>query len=468
MFFSLSILPPGRSLVLWLWALLLAMAVAPAGADSAPLSLNEALAHTLERHPELAQFPYRRRAAEARELQAGLMPNPELAVEVESIGGSGRFSGTDSAEASLVLSQLIELGGKRGRREQVARYRTDLVDSEYRQVRWQVLAETVRRFVGVAEAQENVQLAQLSLGLARESEETIRQRVQAGTTNDASLQRSAIAVTRAELAVASAQQQLASRRVALAVQWGESEPDFEQVRAELYELVSLPEFGSVRRHLEAAPELSRYLTERRLREAEVQLAQARGRQDLRVGIGLKEVQETDDHAFTLSLSMPLGVSDRNQGEIRARRAEYERLALEEKATRVQLIARIQRLYLELEVFRSTALRLRSEALPSARAALESIRRGYREGLYTYVELVDARRERLAVERDALKAAVNFHQTLVTLEQLTGTGLTGQWTLTPDGINGATDSYELQYEPQDEPREHQKPEPRPFKEQAGES
>lgn len=429
--FTFILTPPlGRSGVIGLWVLLLAMATAPAGADSAPLSLNQALAHTLERHPELAQFPYRRRAAEARELQAGLPPNPELDVEVENIAGSGRFSGTGSVETSLVLSQLIELGAKRDRREQVARYRTDLVDNEYRQVRWLVLAETVRRFLAAAEAQENIQLAELSLQLVRESRETIRQRVQAGTANDASLQRSAIAVTRAELAVTSAQQQLSSARIALAAQWGESEPEFERVVAELYELVALPEFPQVRRHLETAPTLSRYITERRLREAELQLARVRGRKDLRIGVGVKQVQETDDHAFTLSLSMPLGVRDRNQGEVRARRAEYEQLALEEKAARVDLMARVQRLYQELEVFRTTALRLRNEALPSARGALDSIRRGYREGLYTYSELVAARQERLEVELDALNAAVNFHQTLVTLEQLSGTGLTGQWSLTP--------------------------------------
>src|SRR5690625_3217477 len=125
MFLTLFTLPPGRRGVLALCALLLAMATAHAAAAPKPLSLNEALAHTLERQPALAQFPHRRRAAEARELQAGLIPNPELAVEVENVGGSGSFAGTDSAEASLVLSQLIELGGKRGRREEVARYRTD-------------------------------------------------------------------------------------------------------------------------------------------------------------------------------------------------------------------------------------------------------------------------------------------------------------------------------------------------------
>lgn len=419
------------------WLLAFSLLCVSAVAEPTPLSLNEALARTLESHPELAQFPYRRRASEARELQAGLRPNPEVVLEVENIGGSGRFSGTDSTETSLVLSQVIELGGKRGQREQVARRRTDLLEREYQTVRWQVLAETVRRFLQVAEAQEQIRLAELSLELARQSRESIQKRVRAGTTNDASLQRATIALTRAELAVTDARQAGASARVSLAAQWGDSEPLFERVSANLYQLVSMPDFAEVRNHLASSPELQRFLTEKRLREAEMQLASARGRQDLRVGVGVKHFRDTDDHAFTLSLSMPIGVNDRNQGGMAARRAEYEQLALEEKAARVELMARVQRLYQELTVFQQTAEQLRLKALPAARDALGSISRGYERGLYTYLELAEARRERLAVERDILAAAVNFHQTLVTLEQLTGTGLTGQWTLEADAVKRAS-------------------------------
>ncbi|WP_027330123.1 TolC family protein [Marinimicrobium agarilyticum] len=428
--------PSGRAGWLSVWLLTLSLLSISANAEPAPLSLNEALARTLESHPELAQFPYRRRASEARELQAGLRPNPELALEVENIAGSGRFSGTGSAETSLVLSQVLELGGKRSQREQVARHRTDLLEREYQTARWQVLAETVRRFLQTAQAQEQIRLAELSLELARQSRDTIQRRVRAGTTNDASLQRATIALTRSELALAGARQQLTSARVSLAAQWGESQPSFERVLASLYQLVSLPDFAQVRAHLASSPELTRFLTEKRLREAELQLARARGRQDLRVGIGVKQMQDTDEHAFTLSLSMPIGTSDRNQGTVAARRAEYEQLALEEKAARVELMARVQRLYQELTVFRQTAEQLRLKALPAARDALESISRGYERGLYTYLELAEARRERLAVERDILTAAVNFHQTLVTLEQLTGTGMTGQWTLEPDAVKRA--------------------------------
>src|SRR5512133_3421062 len=50
-----------------------------------PLDLSEAMALSLLRHPELRMFSADIRIAEARRLQAGLRPNPELEVEVENI-----------------------------------------------------------------------------------------------------------------------------------------------------------------------------------------------------------------------------------------------------------------------------------------------------------------------------------------------------------------------------------------------
>src|SRR6187402_471561 len=80
----------------------------------------EALQNTLENSPQLAVYPYEQRAAEARALQAGLRPNPELEMEVENVAGSGDYSGTQNAEYTLTLSQVIELGDKRQSRQALA------------------------------------------------------------------------------------------------------------------------------------------------------------------------------------------------------------------------------------------------------------------------------------------------------------------------------------------------------------
>ncbi|MGH8458739.1 MAG: TolC family protein, partial [Nevskiales bacterium] len=81
--------------------------VPPAGS---PLTLREAVQQSLKRNPDLKVFGFSLRAQDARALQAKLRPAPELSVEVENILGSGETKGTDAAEATFALSQVIELG----------------------------------------------------------------------------------------------------------------------------------------------------------------------------------------------------------------------------------------------------------------------------------------------------------------------------------------------------------------------
>ena len=90
--------------------------VEPTGA----ITLRKALALALMHNPELKAYSWDIRISQARELQAGLWPNPEFGVEVEDVGGSGELSGFDAAETTIQLSQLIELGGKSDKRVKVA------------------------------------------------------------------------------------------------------------------------------------------------------------------------------------------------------------------------------------------------------------------------------------------------------------------------------------------------------------
>ena len=86
------------------------------------LTLGKALALTLMHNPELKAFSLEVRVAEARQLQAGLRPNPELDVEVENVGGTGPLRGFDGAESTIQLSQLIEFGNKAEKRRKIASF----------------------------------------------------------------------------------------------------------------------------------------------------------------------------------------------------------------------------------------------------------------------------------------------------------------------------------------------------------
>jgi outer membrane protein TolC len=89
------------------------------GAESSesgrPLTLAKALALTLEHSPELSAFSWDIRSAEARIIQAKLIPNPEISVEGENLSVfSGSQSGNEMQD-TLRLSQLLSWVARDGR-----------------------------------------------------------------------------------------------------------------------------------------------------------------------------------------------------------------------------------------------------------------------------------------------------------------------------------------------------------------
>jgi len=89
------------------------------------LSLEQAVALAILRSPDLAAFAWEVRAREARVIQARAHPNPELHVLAEELG-TNRELITGGEQTTIQLGQLIELGGKRSARSQVASLARDV------------------------------------------------------------------------------------------------------------------------------------------------------------------------------------------------------------------------------------------------------------------------------------------------------------------------------------------------------
>ena len=86
--------------------------VTAAEMSGAPLTLRTAIERALDRRPELVAFQFRFRIEDARLSQAGLAPPVQLEALIEDAADTGERSGLQSAQASLVLSHVIELGGR--------------------------------------------------------------------------------------------------------------------------------------------------------------------------------------------------------------------------------------------------------------------------------------------------------------------------------------------------------------------
>jgi outer membrane protein, heavy metal efflux system len=387
------------------------------------LTLAQAVELALRTNPELLASRYELTTAQARIVQAGLRPNPDLDVELENFAGSGATTGTDALETTLSLSQVVELGGKRGSRRAAAEADLDLINVEQRARQLDVLAEVTRRFIDVVAAQQRIQLAQQTSQLAQQTFDATNARVQAARSPQAEASRARIALTRASLEARQAASQLRSARYGLSAMWGSTEPQFTQASADLFALRNVDSFASLMNRIERNPDLLRFVSEARLRDAELRLAQANARPNLALSIGVRRLEETSDTALVAGFSMPLPVFDRNQGAIREAQARRAQSEAEWNSALIRTRAAMYALYQGVSAARERAESLRNEALPQAQTALEQTQSGYERGRFSFLELLTAQQEVIELRAAAIDAATDYHQLLAELERVTSEPLT---------------------------------------------
>lgn len=393
-----------------------------ARAEEPTLTMRDALSRTLQSNPDLAAYQYVLKANDGRVTQAGFRPNPVLTSELENVFGSGDTQGLKGAELTLGLSQLIELGGLRDKRVAVARSARAGLEAEGHIRRLDVIGEAARRFVTLVSQQEEHQLTHLAVELAEKTAKAVQRRVAAAKSPEAEEDRAAVALERAKLADAHAEHELLAARYDLAALWGDARPDFGTASADLYALPPVGDYDQLLLALEKTPDLTRYLSERRLRDSEVNLALASRNPGVEVGAGLRRLQETRDTALVFSVGIPLPIYNRNQGVIAEAQALKEGAAAEQTAALIKARAQLFRNYRELLDRSREVTALRERALPRMEAALKNTEYAYERGRYSYLELVDAQRELLAVRDGLIDAATEYHLTLIEIERLTGTAV----------------------------------------------
>lgn len=388
------------------------------------LTLREALALALTEHPELAPFAWQARADEARVLQAGLRLNPELGLQVEDVLGTGNFGGGREAQTTLQLSQVIELGGKRRARSEVAAQARGITQSEYELRRVEVLGDVTQRFINVVANQHALDLALTNRQLANDALRTVQERVTAGKGSALEERKAQLALARGELLFEGAQHELSAARKKLAVSWRNTNPMFDRAEADLFARQAVPPFNVLVTRLSKSPEIARWVSEKKLREAEIKLADARRVPNVTVGGGVRRLEGSGHEALVFGFSMPLQLFDRNQGSVAEARALLGRTKANQKAEGARLAAVLLGFYEELAHDAHVMAALEKEILPKAEEALAISREGFAQGRFSFLEVLDAQRTIFDVKQEYIQTATSYHQFLVEMERLIGQPLAG--------------------------------------------
>ena len=338
---------PTRKLLLLTFLIALPLAAIAAESDGNSITLAGALARTLRGSPELAAFSFELRAAEARILQAGLRPNPELSLDLENPTGSGPFKSGDQMQNTLTLSQLIELGGKRPARIFEAEAGRALVGREYQVKRVEVLKATTLAFIDALAAQRRMELAEEVVKVYGEAVTLTEQRVGVGKASAVESIRAKVAVSSARIEVEQARRDLAVARGNLAAQWGAKKADFGEVRGDLDQHQPGPSLQTLRQRLLGNPNLARWTAERERREATLAKQQTLARPDITVLGGPRVIGKAEDATFVAGFSIPLPFRNRNEGNIAEARANLAKLEEEKRAAEARAFAALNEAYQKL-------------------------------------------------------------------------------------------------------------------------
>ena len=415
-----------RSLVQsWTGACLLALlsfiAVPAAAQRAAPrrVTLPEAIAAAERGSLDLRLARGAVDAARARVVTAGTRPNPTVALDREQLGGNGGYH-----ETVLSVGQALDLSGQRGARREAATREVAAAEVRLEAERARVRADVTRAYLRGAAAEARLRSLGEAGSLFQNAERAGQARFREGDISAYELQRLQVEAARYATLSAEAALELrqAARELALLLRPDSTAPTDDAVLpADTLGAVALRDAS-----LGADAALARALRRAEVRAAEADLAAARAAVDLRtrgrrpnptVTAGLKE-QAGGQAGVVIGVSVPLPLSDRNQGPIAEAQAD-----LAQAETRVVLARRAAEAEVRRALERRTSLAerlaLREGLLTRARALLASARVAYAEGEMSLLELLDAAETFRTTREGADVLLAEYLTSVADLERATG-------------------------------------------------
>ena len=383
------------------------------------ITLRKALALALMHNPELKAFSWDVRVSDARQLQAGLWPNPELDVEVENVGGSGELSGFDGAETTIQLSQLIELGDKSDKRIKVASLEKELAGLDYEAKRLDVFTEVTKAFIEVLTTQQRLALTKELLQLSEELVDTVSKRVDAGKDSPLEKGKAAVAHSNIRIKHRQAIENLEFARKQLASTWAGETPCFESAAGDLDSLPQLPAVEELTLLISENPDIARWPLEVDKGKASLELEKANAISDITLSGGMKRFNETDDNAIVFGISIPLPISDTNQGGRMEAAYALSRVREEQRAAQSDIQMELARAYQALSNSHAEATELDNNILDEAESVFEASRTGYSVGKLDYLHVLDAQRTLFEVKTQYINALGSFHTAKTDVERLIG-------------------------------------------------
>ena len=296
-----------------------------------PLVLAQAVQEAVDHNLSLLAERYNLSIAEARIVTAKLRPNPVVSAGLDYVDFLRTFSRDNQGgptEYNLRTDFVLERGGKRDRRIEVAQTAREVAQLQLLNTMRSLVLDVQNAFVDVQQAKENLALARENQREFQNIVEVNATRVRAGDLAKVELVRTQVAALQFQNAVRTAEAKLQIAGNKLQGLMGRSVPsaDFDvagELRRDAGPVV-LEEVAAQAQQLR--PDLLALRKDQARSLAEIRSQLAQGKVDFTVGAEYhREYHNGNANALGFFFSAPLPVWNRNQGEIERARREQEQI-----------------------------------------------------------------------------------------------------------------------------------------------
>jgi outer membrane protein, heavy metal efflux system len=390
--------------------------VQPAPAAEQAVPLADLLVRAEAVFPSLVAARQARRQAEFRAVAAGALPAVTLNV------GAHLGQGASGDDQDIMVSGRLELGGKRRLRAEEARREVEAARAREAQARTELRFQVRSTFADLRAAAAEERLARENLDLAQTFLRLAEAQFAAGDVPQTNVLRAQIEVENAAQAVTAAAAVTAARRATLNVFIGAT-PDapLEVPEAALTPAVPL-DLPTLRELAQSRPDLRAAAATLRAREAAVGVARSARRPDLTADAAHASLDDLSGNVLRVGLAFPVF----DFGVTRANTRVAQAAAGEQRANldllRRQAAQEVETAYRNLLAARQQAERLGGPQLERVRRLRDLAELGYREGEFSYLELLDAQRAYQATFAQYLRAVAAASSAEAALERAVGGSL----------------------------------------------
>lgn len=403
-------------------------------------SLEELERRALDKNPALAQAEAVIRAADARRLQAGLLPNPVVGYTAEDVP----VDDTSEGKHGIFVAQEIPLGGKLRLSRKVLEQDLAQTRSAAEAQRLLLVSEVRRLYYRTLAAQTRVALRERLAHLTQEAVEITKQLYNTGAAdapdqlaveNEALLRESDLSAARIEL-----DQTWAALRAVVA------DPDLQPGRVS-GDLAQIPEVDRAEardRLLQQSPELQ--VARARAARAEAALARAKAERipDLEIEAGVRQPRgnaprASDEREAFADIGFRLPIFNRNQGGIAAAEAELARAQLEEQRVRLELEGRFAEIFGRYRQAAQRAQTYREGVLDRARLAYRQYLEQYQQMMAAYPQVLITERTLIQTEEAYVDTLAQAWDASVSLQTLLPAGSAGMFPAFENDLGGASEA-----------------------------